>query len=153
MRVKADVELLQQIPLFANSEAVHLQLLSFSAQQVELEKGSILFRKGEQGAAAYLVLQGAAEVFADEQAEGEVIATAEGGALLGELSMIANAAYGVTVKTASVLRAKKIDRGLFIRLAAEFPEFGMGVMRNIALRLGRSVDRLDALRPIFHGSS
>jgi CRP-like cAMP-binding protein len=153
MRVKADVELLQQIPLFANSEAIHLQLLSFSAQHVELERGSILFRKGEQGAAAYLVLEGAVEVFADEQAEGEVIATAEGGALLGELSMIANAAYGVTVKTASLLKAKKIDRGLFIRLAGEFPEFGMGVMRNIALRLSRSVARLDALRPIFHTSS
>jgi CRP-like cAMP-binding protein len=153
MRIKADVELLQQIPLFANSEAGHLQLLSFSAQQVELERGRILFRKGEQGAAAYLVLAGAVEVFADEQAQGEVIATAEGGALLGELSMIANAAYGVTVKTASALRAKKIDRSLFIRLAAEFPEFGMGVMRNIALRLGRSVARLDALRPLFHASS
>jgi CRP-like cAMP-binding protein len=153
MRIKADVELLQQIPLFADSEAVHLQLLAFSAPQVELEEGSILFRKGEQGAAAYLVLEGAAEVFADEQAAGEVIATAEGGALLGELSMIANAAYGVTVKTASVLKAKKIDRSLFIRVAGEFPEFGLGVMRNIALRLSRSVQGLDALRPIFHSSS
>jgi CRP-like cAMP-binding protein len=150
MRARADVELLQQIPLFADSEAVHLQLLAFSAPQVELEKGSILFRKGDQGAAAYLVLEGAAEVFADEAAAGEVIATAEGGALLGELSMIANAAYGVTVRTASALRAKRIDRGLFIRLAAEFPEFGMGVMRNIALRLSRSVHRLDSLRPLFH---
>ena len=153
MRVKADVELLQQIPLFANSQAMHLQLLAFSAQQVEFEKDSFLFRKGEQGAAAYLVLEGAAEVFADEQAAGEVIATAEGGALLGELSMIANAAYGVTVKTASALKAKKIDRDLFIRLAAEFPEFGKGVMHNIALRLGRSVHGLDALRPMFHSSS
>lgn len=150
MRVKADVELLQQIPLFANSEAVHLQLLAFSAQRVELEKGSILFKKGDQGAAAYLVVEGSAEVFEDEEGTGDVIATAEGGALLGELSMIADAAYGVTVKTASALRAKKIDRALFIRLAAEFPEFGMGIMRNISLRLSRSVHRLDELRPMFH---
>lgn len=149
MRVKADVEVLQQIPLFADSDAVHLQLLSFSAKRVDLEAGSVLFQKGAVGAAAYLVLKGTAEIYEDAEAAGKVVATAESGALLGELSMIGNVAYGVTVKTASAFTAKRIDRDLFIRLAAEFPEFGTGIMRNIAVRLGRSVGALKDLRPLF----
>ena len=65
MRVKADVEVLQQIPLFAESEAVHLQLLSFSSTMVDLDPGSILFQKGAIGAAAFLVLAGTAEIYED----------------------------------------------------------------------------------------
>lgn len=149
MRVKADVEVLQQIPLFAESEAVHLQLLSFSSTMVDLDPGSILFQKGGIGAAAFLVLAGTAEIYEDAEAAGEVIATAESGALLGELSMIADVAYGFTVKTTSAFTAKRIDRDLFIRLAAEFPDFGRGIIRNIAVRLGRSIEALREVKPLF----
>jgi CRP-like cAMP-binding protein len=149
MRVKADVEVLKQIPLFTNSDAVHLQLLAFSSKRVDLEPGRILFQKGSSGAAAYLVLEGTAEIYEDAAATGKVVATAESGALLGELSMIANVAYGVTVKTTSAFAAKRFDREVFMRLTSEFPEFGMGVMRNIAVRLGRSIEGLKELTPLF----
>ena len=149
MRVKADVRVLRQIPLFSDSEEGHLQLLSFASQRIELEKGALLFRKGAQGGAAYLVLEGTAEVYDNPDAEGDVVATAEGGALLGELSMIANVAYGVTVKTTSAFAAQRIDRDLFLRVTAEFPEFGLGILRRLATRLGISVEALTTVRPLF----
>jgi hypothetical protein len=34
-------------------------------------------------------------------------------------------------------------------MAGEFPEFGMGIMRNIAERLGRSAGAFKELRPFF----
>lgn len=149
MRSRPDIEVLRQIPLFAGTDDLHLKFLSFSAKRVELETGCVLFQKGTEGAAAYLVLTGTAEIYEDAEAAGRVVATAESGALLGELSMIANVAYGVTVKTASDFAAKRIDRDLFIRMAGEFPEFGMGIMRNIAERLGRSAGAFKELRPFF----
>jgi CRP-like cAMP-binding protein len=149
MRVMTDIEVLRQIPLFAESDAVHLQLLSFSSERVDFNPGSILFQKGTVGAAAYFVLDGTAEIYEDAEAAGNVVATAESGALLGGLSMIAEVAYGVTVKTTSSFTAKRIDRDLFIRLAAEFPDFGLGIIRNIAVRLGRSVEALREIKPLF----
>jgi CRP-like cAMP-binding protein len=149
MQIKAEVELLQQIPLFANSGAAHLQLLAFSAKPVSLAAGDCLFKKGEKGGAAYLLVSGPAEIYDDAEGRGEVVATAESGALLGELPMLADAAYGVTVKAASALTAKRIERELFTRLAAEFPEFGRAVMRNVALRMGRSIDSLTELKLMF----
>jgi CRP-like cAMP-binding protein len=149
MRVKADVEVLQQNPLFANSDTAHLQLLAFSSKQVEVETGGILFQKGTAGGAAYLVLKGAVEVYENEEGSGRIVATAESGALLGELAMIANVAYGVTVKAAGALTAKRIDREMFMRLVAEFPEFGAAIMRNIAWRLGQSIELFKEVRPLF----
>jgi CRP-like cAMP-binding protein len=152
MRVKADVEVLQQIPLFASSDTTHLQLLAFSSRQVKIEAGGILFQKGSDGGAAYLILEGAIEVYENEEGSGRIVATAEGGALVGELAMIANVAYGVTVKAASVLTAKRIDRELFMRLVAEFPEFGAAVMRNIARRLEQSMEVFKEVRPLFQSN-
>jgi CRP-like cAMP-binding protein len=149
MQIKAQVELLQQIPLFANSGAAHLQLLAFSAKPISLAAGNYLFKKGENGAAAYLLVGGTAEIYDDTEGKGEVVATAESGALLGELSMLADAAYGVTVKAASAVTAKRIERELFTRLAAEFPEFGRAVMQNVALRMGHSIDSLSELKRMF----
>jgi CRP-like cAMP-binding protein len=149
MRVKADVQVLQQIPLFADCDAGHLQLLAFASKRVELEKGGILFQKGTTGAAAYLVLEGTAEVYDTTEASGDVVATAESGALLGELSMIANVAYGVTVKTASAFTAQRIDRELFLRVAGEFPEFGVGILRKLASRLKLSVQAITTVKPLF----
>jgi CRP/FNR family cyclic AMP-dependent transcriptional regulator len=149
MQVKAEVELLQQIPLFANSDAVHLQFLAFSSRSVSLAAGGFLFRKGDKDAAAYLLLKGTAEIYDDAEGKGEVVATSEAGSLLGELSMIADAAYGVTVRATSALTAKRIDRELFIRLAAEFPEFGQSIMRNVAVRMDRSIHSLNELKMIF----
>jgi CRP-like cAMP-binding protein len=96
-----------------------------------------------------LVLGGTAEIYEDAEAAGKIIATAESGALLGELAMLANAAYGVTVKTTSPFVAKRIERELFIRLAHEFPEFGAAIMRNIVTRLGRSVAALVQVKAMF----
>jgi CRP-like cAMP-binding protein len=95
------------------------------------------------------VLEGRAEVYDTAEASGDVVATAESGALLGELSMIANVAYGVTVKTASAFAAQRIDRELFLRVAGEFPEFGAGILRKLASRLGLSVQAIAMVKPLF----
>src|SRR6185295_12101853 len=116
MRVKADVDILRQIPLFAGCESAHLQLLSFSSKRIELPAHRILFKKDTKGAAGYLVLEWTAEVFESVNASGNVIATIEGGAFLGELSMVADLPYGVTVMSTSPMAAQRIERDLFLRV-------------------------------------
>lgn len=151
MRVKADVDILRQIPLFAGCEPAHLQLLSFSSKRVELGANRILIKKGTKGGAAYLVLEGTAEVFENANAAGSVVATVEGGALLGELAMIADLPYGLTVKTTSAFAAQRIERDLFLRVASEFPEFAMQVIRNMNGKLDQSVQALGSVKRLFEG--
>ena len=148
MRVKADVEILEQIPLFAGCDKAHLQILAFSSTRLQLPEGDILFRKGTQGAAGFVVLEGEADLY-DDLGSGHVVARIGGGAFLGELSMITNAPYGVTVRTASELAAQRIERDLFFRVAAEFPEFSLKVMQNLSGKLGQTVARFREIQHLF----
>ncbi len=70
---------------------------------------------------------------------GSVVARIDSRVFLGELSMIIDAAYSITVKAASTLAAQRIERDLFLRVAAEFPEFSLQVMKNLSGKLGRSM--------------
>jgi CRP-like cAMP-binding protein len=149
MRVKADVEILEQIPLFAGCEKAHLQILAFSSTRVQLPEGRLLFKKGTQGAAGFVILEGGADVYDDAHGAGDVVARIEGRAFLGELSMITDAAYTVTVRTASALAAQRIERDLFLRVATEFPEFSLRVMKNLSGKLGRSVAQLTEVKHLF----
>lgn len=149
MRVKADVDILRQIPLFAGTDPAHLQLLSFSSNRTEIETGRILLRQGDRGSAAYLVLDGAAEVYEDPDAAGTIVATIERGAFIGELSMVADLPYGVTVKTVSPVAAQRIDSKLFLRVVAEFPEFGALIVRNMTGKLYNTAAAFDHVKCMF----
>jgi CRP-like cAMP-binding protein len=149
MRVKADVEILRQVPLFAGCDNAHLQILAFSSDRVQFQEGRIVFKKGIQGAAGFLILEGEAEVFDDVHGAGNILGRVGGQAFLGELSMISNAAYPVTVRAASTLAAQRIDRDLFLRVAAEFPEFSLKVMNNLSGKLDRTVGRYNEVKHLF----
>src|SRR5258707_2438719 len=63
--LKEEVNLLQRIPLFANLEASKLKLLAFTSERIAFEAGQVLFRQGDVGDAAYIVIEGEAEVLVD----------------------------------------------------------------------------------------
>src|SRR5277367_1857889 len=60
--LKEEVGLLQRIPLFANIEASKLKLLAFTSERVAFEAGHVLFNEGDMGDAAYIIMEGDADV-------------------------------------------------------------------------------------------
>lgn len=150
--VSAEAGMLQLISLFADCDSAHLQILCFAAERVEFTKGQAVFRQGETGEAAFLVLQGTAEAHVKEDGAERRIAALEPGSFAGELSMIAGLAYGVTVTATSRLAAARIGRDLFTRVAKEFPDFGVQVQRALARKLETTVGDLKNVKPLFDGA-
>src|SRR5688572_31230169 len=57
-----EVELLRRVPLFAGIEPSKLKLLAFTSEVVTYHPGQVLFRKGDIGDAAYVIIKGGAQV-------------------------------------------------------------------------------------------
>jgi CRP-like cAMP-binding protein len=146
MSVRADVETFRNIPIFSECEPVHLQLLAFSAVRESFEPGSVFMAQGQEGKAAYLILNGRVDISSDENGK---IGSAGPGAMLGEVAMIGDSAYTITARATEALSAARIDRALFMRLAQEYPEFGTAVFAALAARLQNSIGEFDAARPAF----
>ena len=51
-----EVDLLRRIPLFAQIDPSKLKLLAFTSERVAFEDGQALFKQGDEGDAAYVVM-------------------------------------------------------------------------------------------------
>ena len=65
MSLNEEVELLRRIPLFAKIEASKLKLLAFTSQRLTYKPGDVLFRQGDPGDAAFVIIGGEADIMVD----------------------------------------------------------------------------------------
>jgi CRP-like cAMP-binding protein len=149
MSVRADAETLRRIPIFAECEPVHLQLLAFASERQHFVSGEAIISQGKIAQSAFLLLSGNADIRQTTGSQSQSIATAEPGAFLGEVAMIGKTTYAITALALGAVSTARIDHGLFLRVADEYPEFGQSVFRALARRLENSMEDFEAVRGKF----
>jgi CRP/FNR family transcriptional regulator, cyclic AMP receptor protein len=152
MSVKADAETLRQIPIFADCENVHLQVLAFASERQAFAQGAPIIKQGDKAKSAFLILSGTAEIRQRRGLEFRPVAIAEPGSFLGEVAMIGKTSYAVTAVAKSPVTTARIDHDLFLRVANEYPEFGATVLNTLSRRLQGTVKDFDAVRGLFAGA-
>jgi CRP-like cAMP-binding protein len=137
-----EVELLRNIPLFAKLEPSKLKLLAFTSERITYEADQVLFRQGDVGDAAYIIIEGAAKVLVDtDQGEIEVAALGRND-FVGEIAILCDVPRTATVKASAKTVTLRITKDLFFRLVAEFPEMSVEIMRELASRLEHTTQQL-----------
>lgn len=149
MSVRADAETLRKIPIFAECDSVPLQVIAFAAERRHFAVGEHLVTQGEIASAAYLILSGRAEIRAGKGAQSDVAGYAEPGAFLGEIAMIGKSPCSVSAVAVAPLVAAKIDRKLFLRVADEYPDFGVAVFKALAHKLDGSLGEFNSARDML----
>lgn len=145
MSVRSVAQLLSRLPLFEGSDPAHLQMLAFASERAKFETGATIIEAGQHSRAAYLILAGEAEIFVG----GRSVAQAKTGALLGELTMIADSDYAIRAVATEPVSAALITRDVFMRVVSEFPEFGARVHNTLAARFGGSIGDFARLHDLF----
>ena len=149
MSVRAEAEVFRQVPLFANCDPAHLQVIAFSSDKLEFANGEAILRQGKKGEAGFLILRGTAEVQASGRDGIESIATIEPGAFVGELGMIAAVPYSISVIATGKVSVARVTRELFMRVVREFPDFGARVHATLAAKLEGTVADLKSVKGVF----
>jgi CRP/FNR family cyclic AMP-dependent transcriptional regulator len=140
--LKEEVNLLQRIPLFQNVEASKLKLLAFTSEKVAFEAGHVLFNEGDMGDAAYIIMEGEAEVSVRSPAGPVVVATLGRNAFLGEIAILCDVPRTATITARQRLVCLRISKELFLRLINEFPQMAVSVVRELAHRLEQTNNKL-----------
>ncbi|MDP4822566.1 MAG: Crp/Fnr family transcriptional regulator [Aestuariivirgaceae bacterium] len=149
MRVQTEIELLQQIPLFAGVDPSHLQLLSFSAKRRRFAAGQPILLKGETSRSAFLITGGRASAHSGIDSKSPKLANIEVGNLVGELSMFVAKPQPVSVFAVQDVEAREITRELFKRVSEEFPVFAKQVFAALSQKLDQGLSDLDQLQRQF----
>ncbi|MBZ0216576.1 MAG: Crp/Fnr family transcriptional regulator [Fimbriimonadaceae bacterium] len=144
--LKDEVELLRQIPLFANIDPARLKLLAFTSQRMSFKKDQELFSQGDMGDAAYVILKGTADVLISNQDDQALVATIEKNEFVGEIAILCDVPRTATVRASGELETLKIMKDQFLDLLSEFPEMSVAVMRELANRLSDTTAELSKVR-------
>jgi CRP-like cAMP-binding protein len=144
MSLNEEVETLRRIPFFAQIEPSKLKLLAFTSERIAYEPGQVLFRQGDMGDSAYVILEGEAEILVDTPAGQVMIAVLGRNDFVGEIAILCDVPRTATVRARQRLVTLRITKELFLRMMTEFPQMAVAMLRELAHRLEMTNERLRA---------
>jgi CRP-like cAMP-binding protein len=142
MSIDQEVEILRRIPIFAKIEPATLKHMAFASERVTYKPGQVLFRQGERGDAAFIVLKGSADVLINGSDGPLRVATLSENEIIGEIAILCDIPRTATVQAETELTTLRITTDLFFRMLMDFPEMGVEVMRVLAHRLEQTTAQL-----------
>jgi CRP-like cAMP-binding protein len=145
MGIRADSDSLRELPIFRDCDPVAMQVLCFAAEKQEFASGEDVITQGKKARAAFLVLDGKAQLSQGEKQ----LTFAEPGALLGEMAMLNSGPYSITAKASGSVFCLRISHELFVRVSKEYPAFGAQVLQNLSDRLGHHLRELEPIRALL----
>lgn len=134
--------MLRRVPLFSGVDPTKLKLLAFTSDRVHYASGEILFRQGDSGDAAYVILTGRADILVETPGGQIKVAEVENNSIVGEIAILCDVSRTATVRANTNLEALRISKEHFLKLLTDFPEMTIEIMRELASRLSRTTMEL-----------
>jgi len=144
MSILDDVEALKRMELFAKVEPAKLKLMAFAAERTQFRKGEEMVHQGDPADAAYIILEGRADVVVDTPGGPLKVAEVKRDDFVGEIGILCGIPRIATVVATEDLTTLKITKDLFLRMVSDFPTISIEVMRVLAHRLQKANDLLAA---------
>jgi CRP-like cAMP-binding protein len=128
--------LLENHALFRNISAVDLHTLQREVVKTELEKNTMLFRKGDQADACFIVVYGLVKLsIPSSQGNDKVLELIRPGQSLGEAMMFLDEPYPFYAEALENTLLLKIPRQALMRLLDRSPLISRQMMAGLSYRL------------------
>jgi CRP-like cAMP-binding protein len=134
LRKNAKVELLKNVPLFAECSKSELAQLAKIADEIDLREGTVLTREGRTGHEFFVLVEGTVRI----SKAGRKLADLGPGDWLGEIALLTTAPRTATVTATAPVRALVITDRAFRRTVSEVPAIAVKVLTCVAERLART---------------
>ncbi len=144
MSLNQDVQALRTIPLFAKIEPAKLKLLAFTSERLTFMADDELFHEGDPADAAYIVMDGEADVLVETPGGPVRVASVGRNDIVGEIAILCDVPRTAAVKAKTDLVTLRISKDGFFHLVTQFPEVGIEIMAELAARLHATTQQLTA---------
>jgi CRP/FNR family cyclic AMP-dependent transcriptional regulator len=146
MSLEQEVELIRQFPIFGKIQPAMQKLLCFSAERLAYDPGQVMFNVGELADAAYIIIEGTAEVSVPTPAGPIVVNNVGRNDIVGEIAIFGDVPRTATVKALTRLETLRISKELFVKVIRENPDAAIELIRILAERLANTTHKLTRTR-------
>ena len=141
MSLETDVANLARAAPFGLLPREALRLIAFASERRDLKAGQTLFRAGDPGDSAYLILDG--EILLNAR-DAERIAGR--GVLIGETALLIDVERIATARVLNDASLLRVPREAFRRVLGEFPDAAVKMRARVAQRTRALINSLETLR-------
>ena len=146
MSLNDAVAVMMEIPMFRNVDPKRLRLFAFMGETLTYRAGERLFEKGDEGNAAYIIIDGTVDVLVPVEG-GELSVAALGSKeLFGEMAVLCDQPRSTAIAARTDLTVLRLQRSTFLSLLREFPDIALEVIKVLAGRLEATTRELAAAR-------
>jgi len=138
----AKVELLTKIPLLSKLGPSNISHLAASSDILRFGAGQTLFRQGDIGKEAYIIISGEAAVISEGPGGDISVGTIGENEFTGEIALLIDVPRTATVVASVDSTALMVSKEVFYHMVVEYPAVGIEVMRELADRLLKTTTRL-----------
>jgi CRP-like cAMP-binding protein len=142
------VNVMMEIPMFRNVDPKRLRLFAFMGETLTFRAGERLFEKGDEGNAAYIIIDGKADVLVPVEDGETIVATLGPRELFGEMAVLCDQPRSTAIAAQTELTVLRLQRSAFLNLLREFPDIALEVIRVLASRLEATTRELAAARAV-----
>jgi CRP-like cAMP-binding protein len=146
MSLNRAVQVLQEMPLFRNLDLKRLRVVAMMGESQAYRAQERLFEKGDEGDAAFIIIDGKVEVLVPADGGEQSVAILGKGEIFGELAVICDQARSSAIAARSELEVLRLDRNVVLNLMREFPDVSLEMVRILAQRLERTTRELSQAR-------
>lgn len=146
MNLEEAVDVMREIPMFRNVDDKRLRLFAFMGQTLTYMTGERLFEQGEDGDAAYIILEGEVDVLVPA-ADGEIsVAVLGQKQIFGEMAVLCDQKRSTAIAARGGLRVLRLERDAIMGLLKEFPDISLEFIKVLADRLEATTRELAIAR-------
>ncbi|MEM7528955.1 MAG: cyclic nucleotide-binding domain-containing protein [Pseudomonadota bacterium] len=135
MSLRLSLEVLRKMPMFRPLSEPRLRVIAMSGDVLTFLPGERIAEQGEEGDAAFIVLDGAVDVLVPTGETERHIARLGSGEIVGEMAMLTGRPRSTTMAAHGELTVLRLERDATMALLREFPEIAIEFIRIIAGRL------------------
>jgi CRP-like cAMP-binding protein len=129
--METKIEVLKQVPLFAELSRSELRTVASLADELDVPAGTALTLEGETGREFFVLVEGVAQV----EEDGQVVRTLGRGDFIGEISLLTRGPRTATVTAVVPSRLLVLTDRAFRRLADTIPSFAARTWAAAAERM------------------
>lgn len=135
MSLQQTLAVLKDMSLFQRVADPRLRVIALMGDKIGLRPGERLAEKGDEGDAAFVILEGRLEIRIPGD-EGEVTVAFLGrGEIAGEMAVFTDRPRSAAMVAATETELLRLDRAVLLSLLIEFPDFALEMIRVMADRL------------------
>jgi CRP/FNR family transcriptional regulator, cyclic AMP receptor protein len=140
------VNVMMEVPMFRNVDPKRLRLFAFMGETLTYRAGERLFEKGDEGNAAYIIIDGTVDVLVPVEG-GELSVAALGTReIFGEMAVLCDQRRSTSIAARTDLTVLRLQRTAFLSLLREFPDIALELIKVLANRLEATTRELAAAR-------